>query len=151
MRFLEIVESRQEAHHALDLAMSRIQILSNNIINEMRYFIEFPELLTNPIAIEVLKEIDLDIEKLEKVMLIVKIGIVGNSYEFEKIFLRQMLSNVKKKRDIIEKHKSDLNEADLPPTDAQQSSIPGTPQSLRPRVKVSDKKDRELRKWMGHR
>jgi hypothetical protein len=43
-----------------------------------------------------------------------------------------------------------INEADLPPTDAQQSAIPGTPKSLRPPVKTSNKSARALRKWMGH-
>jgi hypothetical protein len=44
-----------------------------------------------------------------------------------------------------------IQEADPPPTDAQQSAIPGTPKSLRPQEKTSNKSARALRKWMGHR
>jgi hypothetical protein len=153
MKIVEIIESRQESYRSLDMAMTRIRVLSDLILDDIQMIQENPEIALYPEFNEILSEIDSDIEKLRYGINLVKVGL-GNDVRSNKNkqFMMDKLNSVLDKRKLI---KNNISEADQPPQGSLYSPLSAATRDRPapdPRAAMRRKQEaKRMRRFMGHR
>jgi hypothetical protein len=152
MRIIEIIESKQESYKSLDIALTRIRVLSDLILQDIQMIQENPEIALDPEFNEILSEIDSDIEKLRYGIYLVKFGLGNDDVANKnKQFMMNKFNSVVSKRKLI---KANVSEADQPPQGSLYSPLSATTRDKpAPDPKAVLKRKREearMRKFMGH-
>lgn len=152
MRIIEIIESKQESYRSLDIALTRIRVLSDLIFEDIQMIQENPEIALDPEFNEILSEIDSDIEKLRYGINLVKVGLgTDDASDKNKQFMMNKFNSVVSKRKLI---KANVSEADQPPQASVYSPLSSTTRDQpRPDPKAAMRRKQEakrMRRFMGH-